>query len=38
MLDILEDPQHNVLAAGRSFNSPYKEHDPRRIPPGIADD
>ena len=38
MLDILEDPQHNVLAAVRSFNSPCKEHDPCRIPPGTAID
>ena len=38
MLDILDDPQHSVLAAVRSFNSPYKEHDPRRIPPGTAND
>ena len=38
MLDILEDPQHNVLAAVRSFNSLYKEHDHHRIPRGTASD
>jgi hypothetical protein len=38
MLDILEDPQHNVRAAVRSFNSLYKEHDPHRIPRGTASD
>ena len=38
MLDILDDPQHSVLAAVRSFNSPYKEHDPRRIPRRTASD
>ena len=38
MLDILEDPQHNVLAAVGSFNSLHKEHDYHRIPRGTASD
>lgn len=38
MVDILEDPKHNVSKAVRSRSIGYKDSDPRKFPLGTVDD
>ena len=38
LVDILEDPKHNVSVAVRERNIGYKDNDPRKIPFGTVYD